>query len=122
VCEQLHHSPNASLVELARAVHYSPFHLSRVFREVMGLTLSRYRTRLRLHDVLTRLDGASDLNRLAADAGFADHSHMTRTFVTHLGRTPSALRDSLRSGPLIKPASGWTAGRPPRDTDDEHFV
>jgi AraC-like DNA-binding protein len=121
VCEQLHHTPNIGLVDLARAVHYSPFHLSRVFREVMGVTLSRYRTQLRMHEVLMRLDGAADLNRLAAEAGFADHSHMTRTLVAHLGRTPSALRDRLRHTPPVESASGW-ADRPPNGTEDEHVV
>lgn len=100
VCEQLHQAPNGSLVELARAVHYSPFHLSRSFQEVMGLTISRYRTQLRVHEVLMRLDeGARDLNRLAAETGFADHSHMTRTVVAHLGQPPSALREQLRRPP-----------------------
>jgi AraC-like DNA-binding protein len=97
VCEQLHRTPNLSLVELARSVHYSPFHLSRVFREVTGVTISRYRTQLRIHEVLMRLEeGATDLNRLAAETGFADHSHMTRTLMARLGQTPSALRECLR--------------------------
>jgi AraC-like DNA-binding protein len=122
VCEQLHRTPNIGLVELARAVHYSPFHLSRVFREVMGVTLSRYRSQLRVHEVLMQLEGADDLNRLAAEAGFADHSHMTRTLVAHLGRTPSNLRDSLRSASSVDSASGWAAGRQPNGTDDEHVV
>lgn len=96
VCERLHHDGRTSLVELARAVHYSPFHLSRVFREEIGTTLSAYRQSLRLHDLLKRLEGGEgDLQRLAVDAGFADHSHMTRTLVARLGRTPSALRTEL---------------------------
>jgi AraC-like DNA-binding protein len=125
VCEQLHQTPSLSLVELARSVHYSPFHLSHVFREVMGVTISGYRTRLRVHEVLMRLEeGVPDLNRLAAEAGFADHSHMTRTLVAHLGETPSALRDSLRRTrpTAIEPASRWTPGRSPSATHDEHVV
>lgn len=96
VCEHLHRSPSRSLAELAGAVHYSPFHLSRMFREEIGTTISAYRRNLRIHEVLLRLDaGERDLHRLAADIGFVDHSHMTRTIVARVGRTPSALRAEL---------------------------
>jgi AraC-like DNA-binding protein len=125
VCEQLHRTPNTSLVELARGAHYSPFHLSRVFREVMGVTLSSYRTQLRVHEVLLDLEaGAPDLHRVAADAGFADHSHMTRTLVAVLGGTPSALRDRLRQTPPppIEPAAGWAIEPWTSATDDPHLV
>ena len=99
VCEHLYDSHDVSLVELARAVHYSPFHVSRVFREVVGVTISEYRTRLRMHQVLLRLDeGAPALAQLAAETGFADHSHMTRTLVAQVGLTPSALRERLNPG------------------------
>lgn len=98
VCEHLHRTPNVSLVELARAVHYSPFHLSRLFRQEIGATISDHRTNLRVHEVLWRLDaGDRDLHKLAADAGFADHSHMTRTVAARVGRTPSVLRAELAS-------------------------
>ena len=125
MCEQLHQTPNLGLVEIARAVNYSPFHLSRVFREVMGVTMSSYRTHLRVHKVLMHLEeGAPDLSRLAAETGFVDHGHMTRTLVAHLGKTPSALRDNLRRtrAAPIESVSGRASGRGPSATDDEHFV
>ena len=85
------------LVELARAVGSSPFHLSRVFREITEMTLSQYRLRLRVHHALDRIaEGDEDLASVAEAAGFADHSHMTRTVVTHFGQAPSALRKLLR--------------------------
>lgn len=97
-CEILHTADrHVGLVALARAVGYSPFHLCRVFREVTGLTISQYRMRLRVHEVLDRLDsGEDDLSTIAASVGFADHSHMTRTVVAMLGSAPSDLRQQLR--------------------------
>ena len=95
VCELLYEDSTASLslVQLARAVGYSPFHLSRVFHEELGMTLSQYRLRLRVREVVDRLEqGESDLAALAMDTGFADHSHMTRTVVGQLGVAPSILR------------------------------
>lgn len=99
VCENLNTSDRISLVDIASTVHYSPFHLTRVFRTMTGITMSQYRTNLRLHSVLARLgDGATNLSDIAVSAGFIDHSHMTRTFVANVGATPSELRQLLRDG------------------------
>ena len=93
--------PGMSLVELARHVAVSPFHLTKIFRRVTGTTISQYRTRLLVHAVLERIcDGDDDLSSIAASTGFADHSHMTRTLVSQLGHTPSALRELLRHSVL----------------------
>ena len=92
------HEP-VGLLELARRVGTSPYHLSRVFREVTGTTISQYRTHLRVHAVLDRLDkGDHDLSAVAAETGFADHGHMTRTVTGLLGAAPSVLRARLRPG------------------------
>jgi AraC-like DNA-binding protein len=91
-----YHEP-VGLLDLARRVGSSPYHLSRVFREVTGTTISQYRTRLRLQAVLERLDeGDDDLATVAAATGFADHGHMTRTVTGLLGVAPSVLRSRLR--------------------------
>ena len=61
------------------------------------MTLSQYRLRLRVHHALDRIaGGVEDLASVATAAGFADHSHMTRTMVTQFGQAPSALRKLLR--------------------------
>lgn len=84
------------LVELAARVGASPYHLSRVFAQVTGLTVSRYRSRLRVRRALDRLaDGERDLAALAADLGFADHAHLTRTLRAETGLPPSLLRGVL---------------------------
>jgi len=100
-CEVLHCDEEwPSLLRLARTVGCSPFHLSRVFREVTGMTITQYRLRLQVHAVLDRLrDGDEDLASVAATAGFSDHGHMTRTVVAQLGAAPSSLRRLLRAEP-----------------------
>ena len=88
--------PAAELLELARAVAVSPHHLSRIFRDETGATLSRYRNRLRVRVALERLsEGEERLTRLAAELGFADHAHLTRVVRDEVGSTPSALRAAL---------------------------
>ena len=94
--EALAADPDLSLPELAHAVAVSPHHLSRIFRRATGQTISRHRMRLRARDVLERFaDGERDLARLAADAGFADQSHLCRVMQAETGRAPSTLRALL---------------------------
>lgn len=88
--------PGRSLPELARVLSVSPHHLSRVFRDMTGETISRHRMRLRARGALERLAGGErNLARLAADLGFADQSHLVRVVRDETLRTPAALRRAL---------------------------
>lgn len=78
----------------------SPFSLSRAFTAEMGVSLTRYRNRVRVARALDRLEhGENNFAVLAADLGFADQAHLCRTVRQHLGRTPTALRRLLHSSP-----------------------
>ena len=81
-----------SLADVARAVGTSPYHLTRSFKRVTGLSLHAYRLQLRLQAGLERAVGGEPLDRIAVDCGFAHHSHFTATFREHFGTTPSVLR------------------------------
>jgi AraC-like DNA-binding protein len=84
------------LSAISRTVGLSPFHLSRVFRRSLGMTLHTYRTELRLRWVIEFLaQGATDIGRLAVEAGFSHHSHMARVFRARLGVTPSGVRSAI---------------------------
>lgn len=96
----LNSSPTLSLIDLAAAVGYSPHHLSRVFKDLIGTSVSRYRNLLRVREAVARLDdGHDDLSGLAAELGFADHAHLTRTVGALTGFAPSVLRRALREEP-----------------------
>ena len=84
------------LAEIARNVGVSPFHLSRMFKRATGRSLTDYRTALRIRFVIDQLtDGERDLGRIAVEAGFYDHAHMTNTVRRHLGSAPSKIRTWL---------------------------
>jgi len=90
------------LASLAREVGCSPFHLARLFRATTGTSIHRYLTRLRLAIALGRLaQGETDLSRLAADLGFAHHSHFGAAFRATFGLGPAQARRTLSS-------SDWT--------------
>jgi AraC-like DNA-binding protein len=86
-------SQSLSLSELARMVASSPFHLSRIFREEVGMPIHQYVLRLRLALSLERLaEGTNELSPLALELGFSSHSHFATLFKRTFGAPPSAFR------------------------------
>jgi AraC-like DNA-binding protein len=87
------------LFSLADHLGVSPYRLSRAFPRELGVPVTRYRNRVRVGRAMERLEqGERSLARLAADLGFADQAHLTRTVREHTGHTPAALRRVLGPG------------------------
>lgn len=83
---------NWSLSEIAEKVSLSPAYLSRIFKRYTGNTLSQSLRLIRISSALEQLaDRRGDFSALALDCGFASHAHMSTTFVSQLGVTPSDL-------------------------------
>lgn len=100
---------SAGLRSLALLLKVSPYRLSRVFSQHMGVSLTRYRNRIRVAQALDRIaEGETGLAGLAAHLGFADQAHLTRTVREHLGHTPTALHRLL---PDVKPNRAPTEQR-----------
>jgi AraC-like DNA-binding protein len=94
------------LLPLAASLGVSPYRLSRVFTRSLGVSLTQYRNRVRVGRALDRLEaGERNLAVLAADLGFADQAHLTRTVRAHVGTTPRVLLQES-SRPLASGASG----------------
>ena len=112
-----HFREPASLADAARASGTSPFSLAHAFPAATGTTLHRYLVSLRLASALdTIAAGATDLSRVAVDAGFAHHSHFTKTFARSFGATPRAVRSLIERCPAdegLADASSYTT-KPPR--------
>ena len=85
-----------SLAAVAAALHVSPFHLARVFRQRTGFSLSGYVHGLRLRAAVDRLsaDPGTDLSRLAVELGYYSPSHFCDRFRAAFGRPPSSVRDA----------------------------
>jgi len=90
------HPAASGLLPLATLLGVSPYRLSRAFTRELGVSLTRYRNRVRVGRALDRLEGGeSSLSTLAADLGYADQAHLSRTMRDELGHTPTALRRLL---------------------------
>lgn len=80
-----------SVKEIAAGVDLSESRFSHLFTENVRVPVRRYLLWLRLRDALHLLARGVSLTDSAYDAGFADSSHLTRTFRGMLGIAPSAL-------------------------------
>ena len=103
-----------TLSVMADALGVSPYHLCRIFRAHTGLTLSRYRDRLRVRGTLAMLsDTDQDVGSIGLGAGYSSHSHYTDAFRREFGTPPSGYRARARGirGRPGNPAEGDTTAR-----------
>lgn len=84
------------LFPLAAALGVSPYRLSRAFSTELGVSVTRYRNRVRVGRALDHLQrGESTMADVAVTLGFADQAHFCRTVRAHTGWTPTATRREL---------------------------
>lgn len=96
-----------SLSDLARRLHCSATHLSRIFHGVTGYTLCDYRQELRLRKGLFLLEeSGGEIGDIAVQVGFASHSHFTSAFHRRFGARPSDFVKS-RSRKLIRAMAAY---------------
>lgn len=85
-----------SLRDVAAQAGVHPVHFAATFRRFLGCSLGEYQRRRRFEHARGRLaDRTTTLAQIAAEAGFADQSHLTRTFKRFSGMTPSDYRTFL---------------------------
>lgn len=84
--------------ELASAVHMSPYHFARMFKQAMGQPPHVYITAQRM-DQAKSLLGNSDLALVdvAARVGYQTQAHFTGVFHRHVGVTPRTFRLTCRA-------------------------
>jgi len=90
-----HYNEDLTLENVAQKVYISPFYLSHLFREELGLTYVEYLTRIRVGEAKKILLN-SDLTVLgvAEKVGYGDASHFCKVFRRATGLSPSQFRKS----------------------------
>lgn len=84
-----HLNEPVTLNDIAKAVGYSKFHTSRIFKEETGLSLFEYIRRERLTASAFALrDGSEKVLDIALDFMFDSHEGFTRAFANGFGITP----------------------------------
>jgi AraC family transcriptional regulator len=86
------------LADVASAIGVEPDRLARAFRRVYGEPLATYVRRLRVNAAAELLLAGRDIpiSAIAAEVGFADQSHLTRSFLRTMGTTPARYREEHR--------------------------
>jgi AraC family transcriptional regulator len=93
-----HFHQEVGLEALAAEVGAHPSHFARIFRAHYRCTAGEFVRRLRVEQACQRLgERETEIAALAAELGFADQSHFTRTFKRHTGYTPVELRRAYHS-------------------------
>ena len=100
---------------MARAAGISRQHLSREFRERIGIAPKLYTRLARFHSglVYAGCRGSVEWSDIALDLGYADQSHMIAEFRRFGGLTPRALANREWFHPFIeraRSAPGWHSG------------
>ncbi|MGL4235326.1 AraC family ligand binding domain-containing protein [Tabrizicola sp.] len=77
-----------SLADLAAMAGLTQFHFLRSFAKATGLTPHAFQMQARLHLARRLIASGQPLSAAAAEAGFADQSHLTRLFSRSYGMSP----------------------------------
>lgn len=101
-----HLEDDLSLEELSGISHFSPFHFHRIFRAMVGESVSHYVRRLRLESAAVRLTQTKKpILELAMASGYSSHESFTRAFKDAFGISPSEFRKNERPpapGPSLR--------------------
>jgi AraC-like DNA-binding protein/mannose-6-phosphate isomerase-like protein (cupin superfamily) len=83
-----HHARVVTLAELATLTGRSAFHVSRAFREHVGLPPYAYLAQVRVQRALALLARGYSATMVAHETGFVDQSHFSRQFKRSVGMAP----------------------------------
>lgn len=98
IIELLHFefSRDLRISDLAREAGVHPVHLARVFRGLTRQTPGEWLQRRRIRSACEKLLNSDQaIAAIAAESGFADQSHLTRTFKRYTAMTPAQFRHTL---------------------------
>lgn len=84
-----------SLQSLAGVAHYSPFHLQKVFKQLIGESPKQYILKLRLETAfhLMIIHPQKPIQEISIDAGFSSPAVFSRAIKNYFGHSPEQIRD-----------------------------
>jgi YesN/AraC family two-component response regulator len=114
-----------SAKSVAALCNLSPFHFSRSFKRICGMTFSEYLMEARIMKAIELLqDPSASVTGVCFEVGFRDSSYFGRIFKRYAGITPSQYRDrrkkeaSQAAGEGVKPVQNAITAPQPEDSTD----
>lgn len=88
-----HFSEAITLAEAASFVHMNPSYLSKLFKNVTGMTFTEYLNKVRLEEAKRLLNHTDySIIDIAVACGFSNQSYFTKVFKKYTGTTPKQYR------------------------------
>jgi AraC-like DNA-binding protein len=83
-----------SLQQMAKLVSLNPFHLTRLFKRIVGVSVYEYLLIIRTEEARRLLRKGARVQDASREAGFYDSSHFNRMFRKMAGTSPKSFRSS----------------------------
>ncbi|MCQ2501335.1 MAG: AraC family transcriptional regulator [Lachnospiraceae bacterium] len=91
-----HYKEEILFSQLADSLHVNSSYLSRLFSEIIHMSMKQYQIRLRLGAVQTMLiDTEKNVQEISSLCGFSDICHFNAVFKKNTGMTPTEYRESI---------------------------
>lgn len=91
-----HYAGRITLQDLAKQSYYSPYYISKVFKECYGFTFTEYVQQIRLREAKRMLlETEESVESIGRSVGYADKTQFFRLFKQSFGMTPQQLRKSV---------------------------
>lgn len=92
---EAHYNVPYRLEDMAKSLHLSPYHLSHLFKEATGISITEYITTRRIHQsVLLLTTTNKPVSLIAEEIGLVSASYFCKIFKAHMGITPHQYRKS----------------------------
>ena len=81
------------LDDIAKSIGYSPFYVSRMFSQKMGISIVSYIRMRKLQFAFSSLQKSKTILEVANQYGFESHEGFTRSFKRFFGFSPKVIQD-----------------------------
>lgn len=87
---------NLTLENVAQQIYISPYYLSHMFREELGITFVEYLTMVRMEEAKKLLmDPSLSVVAVASQVGYEDASYFSKVFKKYVGVSPNRYRRNI---------------------------
>ncbi len=113
VCDYIRENSTSRITLRSLGGHFglSPFHLQRVFSEVMGVSPRKYLEEYRLNDLRLRLARGEPVVNALRGTGYSSQSWLYEDSRTRLGMTPGTYRNGAPGTMIIYATGDSSVGR-----------